>query len=261
MGVVVSTTATTSPFFLISGIIGMVSFAFTLGTFIKVVWTNLATLTEAKHEVHAYLTNLRQELLEERTSLKFLRKSCKQRHRERDPRSGSRMVDEYIDLQLDGATIKTMSDAVRHMIRQFQELEKPFLEPGEEGIRQVGSRRSRRRGESSSPYYTHEAYNSPSYEKRPRSANEDNDDDEFWPQRVRYCDFTLHRRLQWLRRKSKAQRLFEQLSRMQTRRTARQVGGIALMMNDFAGTISRLDQSVAEIEDRVHRVVGVRRVD
>jgi hypothetical protein len=260
MGVVVSTTATTSPFFLISGIIGMVSFAFTLGTFIKVVWTNLATLTEAKHEVHAYLTNLRQELLEERTSLKFIRKSCKQRQRERDPRS-SRMVEEYIDLQLDGATIKTMSDAVRHMIKQFQALEKPFLEPGEEGIRQVGGRRSRRRGESSSPYYTHEAYNSPSYEKRPRSANEDNDDDEFWPQRVRYCDFTLHRRLQWLRRKSKAQRLFEQLSRMQTRRTARQVGGIALMMNDFAGTMSRLDQSVAEIEDRVHRVVGVRRVD
>jgi hypothetical protein len=48
---------------------------------------------------------------------------------------------------------------------------------------------------------------------------------------------------------------------MQTRRTARQVGGIALMMNDFAGTISRLDQSVAEIEDRIHRVVGVRRVE
>ena len=47
MGVVVSTTATTSPFFLISGIIGMVSFAFTLGTFIKVVWANLTTLTEA----------------------------------------------------------------------------------------------------------------------------------------------------------------------------------------------------------------------
>jgi hypothetical protein len=263
MGVVVSTTAT-SPFFLVSGIIGMVSFAFTLGTFIKVVWENLATLTEAKHEVHAYLTNLRQELLEERTSLKFLRKSCKQRQRERDPRN-SKMVEEYIDLQLDAATIKTMSDAVRHMIKQFQALEKPFLEPGEEGIRQVGSRRSRRRGGSSSPYYTHEAYNSPSYEKRSekraRSANEDEEDDAFWPQRVRYCDFTLHRRLKWLRRKGKAQQLFEQLSRMQTRRTARQVGGIALMMNDFAGTISRLDQSVAEIEDRVHRVVGVRRVD
>lgn len=259
MGLVVSSPTATSPFFLVSGIIGMVSFAFTLATFLKVVWENVSTLTEAKHEVHAYLTNLRQELLEERTSLKFLRKSCKQRSRA--PRK-SRMVEEYLDLQLDSATIKTMSDTLRHMIRQFQDLEKPFLEPGEEGIRQVSSRRPRRKGESSSPYYTHEAYNSPAYEKRSRSANEDGDDEEnFWPQRVRYCNFTLHRRLKWLRRKGKAQKLFEQLSRMQVRRTARQVGGIALMMNDFAGTMERLDDSVAGIEDRVHRVVGVRRVE
>lgn len=32
----------------------MVSFAFTLGTFIKVVSENFATLTEAQHEVHTY---------------------------------------------------------------------------------------------------------------------------------------------------------------------------------------------------------------
>jgi len=268
MGLVVSTTAT-SPFFLVSGIIGMVSFAFTLGTFFKVVWANLATLTEAKHEVHSYLTNLRQELLEERTSLKFLKKACKKRTRARDSRY-SRDVEDYLDLQLDAATIKTMSDAVRHMIRQFQTLEKPFLEPGEEGIQQAtnssSNRRSRRRGHSSSPYYTHEAYRSPSYEKRARGPpnNEDYDDDDgdvFWPQRVRYCDFTLHKRFQWLRRKSDAQRLFGDLSRMQTRRTARQVGGIALMMNDFAGTLARVDGSLGGIEDRLQRVIGVRRVD
>lgn len=262
MGVVVSTTAT-SPFFLVSGIIGMVSFAFTLGTFFKVVWTNLATLTEAQHEVHSYLTNLRQELLEERTSLKFLKKACKKRTKSRDSRRYSRDVQDYLDLQLDTATIKTMADSVRHMIRQFQTLEKPFLEPGEEGIQQAtGGSRSRRRGDSASPYYTHEAYRSPSYEKRARGEDHDDDDgDVFWPQRVRYCDFTLHRRFQWLRRKGDAQRLFGELSRMQTRRTARQVGGIALMMNDFAGTMARIDGSLGGIEDRLQRVVGVRRVD
>lgn len=260
MGVVVSSPTPTSPFFLVSGVIGIVSFAFTLGTFIKVVWENLATLTEAPHEVHTYLTNLRQELLEERTSLRFLKKACKQRKNSRIPRH-SRDVEDYLDQALDGATIKTMSDAVRHYIRQFQELEKPFLESGEEGIHQVSTRRSRRKGHSSSPYYTHEAYNSPSYEKRARSANEDNDDDVFWPQRVRYRDFSLVCRFRWLTRKGKAQQMFEQLSRMQTRRTARQVGGIALMMNDLAGTMSRLDDSVGSVEDRLHRVVGVRRVD
>jgi hypothetical protein len=267
MGLVVSTTAT-SPFFLISGIIGMVSFAFTLGTFFKVVWKNLATLTEAKHEVHSYLTNLRQELLEERTSLRFLKKACKKRTKSRDSRYG-RDVEDYLDLQLDAATIKTMTDAVRHMIKQFQALEKPFLEPGEEGIQQAtndsgGNRRSRRRGDSSSPYYTHEAYRSSTYEKRARGPHNDDHDDDgdvFWPQRVRYCDFTLHRRLQWLRRKGDAQRLFGDLSRMQTRRTARQVGGIALILNDFAGTMARLDESLGEIEDRLQCVVGVRRFD
>lgn len=162
---------------------------------------------------------------------------------------------------LDEATIKTMTDAVRHMIKQFQELEEPFLRPGETGIKQANDRRPRRRGESSSPYYTHEAYNSPSYEKRARSANDDGDDNMFWPQRVKYRNFSLVCRFRWLRRKGKAQRLFEQLSRMQTRRTSRQAGGMALIMNDLVGTISRVEDSVDEIEERLHRVVGVRRVD
>ena len=267
MGVVVSTTAT-SPFSLTSGIIGMVGFAFTLGTFFQVIWDNLSTLAEAKHEVHSYLTNLRQELLEERTSLKFLKKACKKRPKSRDSRYG-RDVQDYLDLQLDAATIKTMSDAVRAMFKQFQALEKPFLEPGEEGIQQAtgnssSNRRSRRRGDSASPHYTHGAYRSSSYEKkraRGPSDNEDYDDDgdAFWPQRVRYCDFTLHRRFQWLRRKGTAQELFEDLNRMRTRRTARQVGMIALMMTDFAGTMARMDESLGEIEERLQR--RVRRID
>ncbi|KAM0720617.1 hypothetical protein Q7P37_004754 [Cladosporium fusiforme] len=182
MGLVVSSPTPTSPFFLISGIIGIVSFAFTLGTFIKVLWGNLTTLTEAPHEVHSYLTNLRQELLEERTSLKFLKKNSKRRQKSAGPRH-SRDVEEYLDAALDSATIKTMSDAVRHFIKQFEELEKPFLEPGEEGIHHAVNRRSRRRGDSGSPYYTHEAYKNPSYEKRGRSTADDGDAENFWPQR------------------------------------------------------------------------------
>jgi hypothetical protein len=249
MGITISTTAT-SPFFLTTGIIGLLSFAFTLATFLRVTHQNISTLLSAPHEVHSYLTNLRQELLEERTSLKFLRKACKTRRKQH-----SRAMEDYLDLQLDTATIKTMTDAVRQMIKQFQTLEKPFLEAGEEGIGQVVRRRSRSRR---SPYYPHEAYNSPPYEKR---AEEEDDDEVFWPERVRYCDFTLRRRLQWLRRKSQAQGLFEQLSRVQTRRIARQVGGVALMMEDFAGTVVRVEGSVLGIEERVNRVIGVRRVD
>jgi hypothetical protein len=249
MGIVISTTIT-SPFSLVSGIVGLVGFAFTLGTFFSVIWTSLATLAESQHEVHSHLTNLRQELLEERTSLKFLKKACNKRTKPRDSRHG-RDVQDYLDLQLDAATIKTMADSVRHMIKQFHALEKPFLAPGEEGIQRAthnssssGNRRSsRRRGESGSPYYTHEAYRSASYEKRARGPNnEDQGDDDgetFWPQRVRYCDFTVRTRFQWLRRKSKVQQLFDDLSRMHTRRAAVQVEYIALMVNDFAGARGR----------------------
>jgi hypothetical protein len=170
MGITISTTAT-SPFFLTTGIIGLLSFAFTLATFLRVTHQNISTLLSAPHEVHSYLTNLRQELLEERTSLKFLRKACKTRRKQH-----SRAMEDYLDLQLDTATIKTMTDAVRQMIKQFQTLEKPFLEAGEEGIGQVVRRRSRSRR---SPYYPHEAYNSPPYEKR---AEEEDDDEVFWPE-------------------------------------------------------------------------------
>lgn len=264
MGIVIST-AITSPFSLVSGIIGMVGFAFTLGTFFSVIWSSLATLNEAPHEVHSNLTNLRQELLEERTSLKFLKKACNKRTKTRDSRHGSDVQD-YLELQLDAATIKTMADSVRHMIKQFQALEEPFLEPGEEGIQRAtnnhnnnnssGNRRPRRRGDSGSPYYSHEAYRSASHEKRARGPNNkdhEDDADTFWPQRVRYSDFTLHRRFQWLRRKSKVQQLFDDLSRMHTRRAAVQIEYIALMVNDFAGAVARMDGSSGGSEERPGR--------
>lgn len=262
MGVAVSTTSTTSPFFLTSGIIGFVSFAFTLGTFIKVVWENFETATEAEHEVHTYLTNLRQELLEERASIRLLKKHCRHTRKERGSRH-SREIDAWVDAELDQATLKTMSDAIKHLVKRFQQLEAPFLQPGEQGIQQAAHRRSKRRGEeSTSPYYTHSAYNSPPYEKRPRSqSRERDDDDEFWPQRVEYSSFTWWKRMKWVQRKPMAQRLFNQLARLQTRRTARQVGGIAMVLHQYGGSLQDVDESINRIEDRLHRVVGVRRVE
>lgn len=263
MGIVVSTSSPTSPFFLTSGIIGFVSFAFTLGTFIKVVWENFETATEAEHEVHTYLTNLRQELLEERASIRLMKKHCRHTRKERGTRH-NREIDSYIDAELDQQTLRTMSDAIKHLIKNFQYVEAPFLEPGEQGIQQASHRRSnKRRGEeSTSPYYTHSAYNSPPYEKRPRSQSRDrDDDDEFWPQRVTYSRFTWWKRMKWLRRKPNAQRLFEQLARLQTRRIARQVGGMAMVLHQYGGSLQEVDESINRIEDRLHRVVGVRRVE
>ena len=64
MGVTISST-TLAPLSVASVVVGFVGFGFTLGTFFKVVWVNLDTLTEAPHEVPTMLTNLRTERDEE----------------------------------------------------------------------------------------------------------------------------------------------------------------------------------------------------
>ena len=87
------------------------------------------------------------------------------------------------------------------------------------------------------------------------------DDDRFWPQRVNYKRYGLKCRFKWLGRKADAQQLFETLSRLQTRRTARQVGGIAIMMHEYASRMSSFDDTMNRIDDRLQNVVGVRRVD
>lgn len=118
MGVVVSSPTPTSPFFLATGIIGIVSFVFTLGTFFKVVWVNLDTINEAPHEVHAYLTNLRTELLEEKASLRLMRKGMKKHRRMTWRENGGSVV----GMELDEVTLKTMSDNIRHLIKRFRDL-------------------------------------------------------------------------------------------------------------------------------------------
>ena len=272
MGVVVSSHSPTSPFFLASGIIGFVSFAFTLGTFVRVFWVNLETLCEAHHEVHAYLTNLRTELLEEKASLKNMRKGMR-KHRRTALRDGATVV----GMELDEVTLKTMSDNIRYLIKRFKELEKPFLEPGEPGIGDASNHRKRARRRNSSvspPHYDHAAYSSPP-EKNPRARSrarsnhdreketydEEAEEDAYWAQRIRYANFTLGKRFIWLRKKSEAQTLTDSLTRVQIRRTARQVGGMTVLMHEYGCGTLELNEAVRRIDERVSRVVGVRRVE
>lgn len=273
MGVVVSSQSATSPFFLTTGIIGIVGFAFTLGTFFKVVWVNLETLGEAPHEVHSYLTNLRTELLEEKASLKNMRKGMRKHKRLlRQGEGGNTLV----GMELDEVSLKTMNDVIRHLIRRYRDLEKPFLEPGEPGIGDMANHRKKARRRNSSvspPHYDHAAYSSPPEKpSRARSRarsnhdkenylDEEAEEDAYWTQRTRYADFTLRRRFKWLAKKSEAQNLMETLSRVQIRRIARQVGGMAVLMHEYGSGTLELNETVRRIDERVGRVVGVRRVE
>ncbi|KAF7197758.1 hypothetical protein HII31_00847 [Pseudocercospora fuligena] len=273
MGIILSTTRY-APFSLVTGILGIIGFIFTLGTFFKVLWTNFTTLGEAPHEVHALLTNLRTELLEEKASIRIMRKQSK-KWRKQFKSSDLEGESGFLGIELDEVTLKTMGDSVKWLVRRFRELERPFLETGEEGI--MGERKRRRAGsEGGSPYYEHSAYAPPHTEKgngrsrsqrRRRSTRLDvSEDDEendsaFWAQRVQYCDFTLKKRFMWLQKKSEALSLYDALTRVQVRRTARQVGGMSYLMHEYGDKSCRTEVAIRRIEERLNNIVGVRRVD
>ncbi|CAK3754213.1 hypothetical protein DOTSEDRAFT_70555 [Lecanosticta acicola] len=284
MGVYLSTTAY-SPLALTSVIIGFISFVFTLGTFFKVVWINLETMSEAAHDVHAYLTALRTELLEEKASIRTMRKQSKRFYRQ-VKQEGT--TENLLGIELDEVTLKTMNDGIKALMRKFRDLERPFLMPGTEGIDGWKDLRRRRRGakrrdteESVSPYYEHSAYASPPEKEKekekerekgrrarsrsqPRGRDlglEGDEDDVFWAQRTQYRPFDLKRRLIWLGKKSEAQSLFETLSRVQIRRIARQVGGMSMLMHEYGQKTCRVEHLMERVDERMNRIVGVRRVE
>ncbi|EMF14663.1 uncharacterized protein SEPMUDRAFT_132278 [Sphaerulina musiva SO2202] len=291
MGIILSTTRY-APFSLVTGIIGLISFVFTLTTWLRVLWGNFTTAGQATHEVHAYLTNLRTELLEERASIRVMRKQCRKYQRRLEKRYDG--GDTLMDIGLDDVSLKTMADTIKRLIKQFQELERPFLAEGSEGIGgyQRHERRSRRRrNESVSPYYEHSAYAAPPPPSPPnprgsrarsrgdsrrrrrrkgqRDEGDDEDDDEdedddadtFWAQRTQYKQFGIVCRYNWVQKKSQCQELFSTLSRVQIRRIARQVGGLSLLAYESGPRLERSEAMLTRIEHRLGNIVGVRRVE
>ncbi len=225
------------------------------------------TLTEAPHEVHSYLTNLRTELLEERANIKIMRKGMRRHKRT------SQMDSDVVGMELDDVSLKTMGDLVRHFIKRFKELERPFLAEGDPGVGGATDHRkgTRRRNSSVSPSrYEHAAYSSPPekggrgrsrHEKDNEQEENEGDESAYWAQRTRYRHFNLHLRLVWLRKKGDAQSIQESINRMQTRRIAMQVGGMAVLMHEYGCATVGLNEAVRRIDERVNRVVGVRRVE
>ncbi|KAK0278850.1 hypothetical protein LTR35_009115 [Friedmanniomyces endolithicus] len=275
MGVSISKTAL-SPLSLLSILIGFISFAFTVATFLRVLWANFMTLGEAQHEVHSYLTNLRTELLEEQASLKVMKKNCRRHHRMLE-RGSVRRVDSGVEL--DEVTLKTMGDSVRQLIKRFKGIERPFLEPGDPGIggeAQHQHRRKRRRDNSGSVSpYEHSAYASPPEKahkrargdgeaRLPRYADEPpvvDEEDPYWAVRTKYADYSFRKRMRWIVTKPAAQQLFEDLTRVQTRRIARQVAGLSVLVHEYGSTSVETGEVVRRIEERMSRFVGVRRVE
>ena len=261
MGVALSTHVTSAPVFLASAIIGFISFAFTVSTFLRVFWESLATLFAAETEIHAYLTNLRVELDEEKASLRQLRRHNRDFGHSKHGRQKGRT-----SCRLDDVTIRSLQDVLRHLSKRFKTLEQPFLWENNAS----GARRSRstiypqaresgaweddqkvdRRSSRVAPHGRHRA-----------TDDDDDDDDREWARGHDYADITLAKRFVWLRRRAEAVSLTESLSRLQTRRIARQIGEVTVALYEYGSMIEDMRHDVDSVSARLNRVVGIRRVD
>jgi hypothetical protein len=295
MGITISHT-NYAPISLVSTLIGFVSFAFTLGTFFKVFWSNMGTFIAAPQEINDYLSNLKQGLLEERRHLRRAKRRLKSTKRDQShgPSVRSPSEDDYEkgysshggkrrsregrrsrgrggkrgQMHFD-RSIQSMQSAgeqealsvlrvtVRDMIKSFRELEHPFLKP--EYQKQDSSQWST----SPSPYYP-EKHPFPQYGNDYPHSDEDSPAAQHMQSTNRlgheYKNCGFKERCLWVRRKAAVVNLNAVLSRVEVRRTAHEVGEVLSMVGNIGRDLDDLRRSLDGVEGRLNRVVGVRRV-
>lgn len=229
MGVTISSEATTAPIFFASTIIGFVSFALTAATTLRVFWENLETIKAAPREIDDYLGSLKVGLYEEREHVKMLRKHIRRRgsSRNRGEKGGSSSIYAVGDIDGDVST-KVARDSLRHMIRSFHDIERPFLR------------------------YPHE-------KSQDEEGYWESERDDFYHTDYRECG--LRERWLWLHRKQSVVTMLQSLSRIETRRMANEMGDVHYVIRSLGRNLEELEERLLRIEQRMTRIVGVRRVE
>ncbi len=173
--------------------------------------------------------------------------------------------------EYDKAAFKVLAEAVRHMIKQFQDLERPFLEDHaltdkveDDGTRIRSRREYAKYGLDSDRFYRRDG----SRRRERRSGAEKQHSGRDWSGEemdehyvTNYDATGLGHRLLWLRKKGKAQELSDKLSRVQMSRITRQTTDIAVATHYLARAMQDLDEKVSGMEARLNRVVGVGRAE
>lgn len=266
-----------SPLSMVSTTIGFVSFAFTLGTFFKLFWSNLGTFGEAPQEIQDFLSNLKQGLMEERRHLRKARKRLRSIHRDKSHRPGTRSGSEnpedhkrrsrgrgkikrkgpgtmHFDRDIQSMRSAGESEAlnvlritVRDLVKSFRQIERPFLKPEYHGNAPAT-------WSNNSHPYRHEkgAYFSDDEVSDLYATNR-------FGHEYRKCGFK--ERWLWVRRKAFVINLSEVLSRVEVRRTAHEVGEILNFVSDIGRDLEDVQDAIYALERRLNRVVGVRRID
>jgi hypothetical protein len=170
-------------------------------------WDAFMTLGSAPEEIQDALSVLRQGLYEEREYLK--------RKRRRGDRSSSRDPESSKSKQLyyEGGPTKVINDAVKDLIREFKDYERPFLVTPHEG---------REKELEWSFDATQQFYR---------------------------CDF-WHRVL-WLRSKGHIHNIANRLEKAQIRRIAQEVTETQFMLRDTMGMVRDYEYRLRAIEERL----------
>ncbi|OAG00850.1 uncharacterized protein CC84DRAFT_1053813, partial [Paraphaeosphaeria sporulosa] len=278
MGVTVSHT-TLAPVSLASTLIGFISFAFTLATFLKVFWQSIITLKAAPDEITDYLSNLKQALLEERRHLRKVRRRARKRSRGDDggswvgggtggrrsrsrrrsgggggggkgPRSYFERDEQAFRSQGESEALRVMRDAIRDMIRSFRVLEYPFLKPEFQDLDSA-------RWSTNTP-----REKSPAYLQSPPEGSpwEDDDGEQAQAQGLsrsnrygsEYKKCGMRERWLWLHRKGDVVTMSEGLSRIEVRRTAHEVGAVAMAVTDIGRDVEGMFEMIRAMEGRLN---------
>ncbi|EPE24171.1 hypothetical protein GLAREA_08021 [Glarea lozoyensis ATCC 20868] len=194
--------------------IGFISFAFTLAIWLHAFWDAFLTLGAAPHQIQDALSTLRQGLYEEREYLRRVRRVRESRH---SPNLKTPQINaSHKALYYEGGPTRVMTDAVKDLIAEFKDLERPFLV---------------------SPHTGTEKELEWSYDAT---------------QQYYRCD--LVHRLIWLRRKGGVESIGVRLNKIQTRRIAVEVTEAHFMLSDAMGLIREMGGKVQKAEDRIARI-------
>ncbi|EKG18490.1 hypothetical protein MPH_04292 [Macrophomina phaseolina MS6] len=245
MGVTISKTSDLSPISFVSTIFGFIGFAITIATFLRVTWENIQTFLGAATQISDLLGNLKQGLYEERAHLRKVRRWQRRRGSfQGGPRSGPDADKHekwfghgYLDMKDmhdDDQSTRVLREAIRNMIRDFRYLEQPFL-----------------RDDVESRYRDPHVRNGEGYAP--------SDDEEYY--KTEYRTTGIRERWLWLNRKGSVVDMMAQLSRLETRRIAKEVGEACLIVRGMERDFQVMDDRIWNLEQRMTRVVGVRRVD
>ncbi|KAI9741307.1 MAG: hypothetical protein M1834_003024 [Cirrosporium novae-zelandiae] len=188
----------------VSTVIGFVSFAVSLGTFIHVFWDNLNTLWAAPSQVKITLSNLKEELFEER---EYLKKARKRERTELYGIQGPPLIRTMTGKDA-GVPIKVMQESVKDLCRQFKDLEMPFLKDPLDRDNRGWDPERYMKGEPGDEYICK--------------------------------SMDVIRRIIWTRRKIRAEDIERKLVRLQTRRIAREVTDVLLTIHHIDKSLGDL---------------------